>query len=782
MNKNLLSLFVMAVLLLFCYTATKAEPFSDEKYSIHLESRVLIPEQESTAELNDKLTILRDQHVLIQLDHLPSDAEKASLENNGIKLVAHIPYYAWYAKLSAQSILPSSGIRYISAIQPSDKISQHINDDGIAERGVIDENTAGVHVIFFSDVTLQEIQSIITEYGYGENIFGDVWEITLHPERLLEFAKQDCVQWIENVPPEKIAHLSNVRSVIHANEVQISPYNLHGNGYVAAMWDAGIAYAHTDYSSRLTDADGTGSHWHATMVAGAMAGNGSRSYFCGGYSAQWRGIATQADIISYDWDDAVTEHNSAKNTYHADVSQNSWGWDSCQPGHCTEFGDYDSYSRSYDQIVRGDLYSGYITIVTSAGNQGECDYCSGYLPHFPYGTVTGPMGTSKNALSISGTITNNNTFWSESSRGPTDDGRIKPDLSAPACKLYSNMIISTYIDNCYAMACGTSMSSPVVSGAVILMYEQYNEFYSTDPLPSTIRAVLYHTAIDYGNDGPDYQYGYGRIHVKDAIDLIIDDNGQNLKIVEDQLYNSQTDQFQVYVEPGQTELKITVAWDDKAAYGGSGVKLLNNLNLLLISPSSSNYYPWTLDWNSPSSPATTGIDTRNNMEQVYVSNPESGVWTVQVTGSYIPYAPQQYSLIGDFTENTGTIGGNVTDAVTADPIEGALVRALHTAVSDVTNSNGSYTLAGLEAGVYDISFSHDDYESLTENDIEVIVGETTRLYVEMTPISGCYIRRLMLQVIVYSSAAISHIWFLILSAQVILLNGALKRHRPLRRY
>jgi len=281
------------------------------------------------------------------------------------------------------------------------------------------------------------------------------------------------------------------------------------------------------------------------------------------------------------------------------------------------------------------------------------------------------------------------------------------------------------------------MSSPVVSGAVILMYEQYNEFYSTDPLPSTIRAVLYHTAIDYGNDGPDYQYGYGRIHVKDAIDLIIDDNGQNLKIVEDQLYNSQTDQFQVYVEPGQTELKITVAWDDKAAYGGSGVKLLNNLNLLLISPSSSNYYPWTLDWNSPSSPATTGIDTRNNMEQVYVSNPESGVWTVQVTGSYIPYAPQQYSLIGDFTENTGTIGGNVTDAVTADPIEGALVRALHTAVSDITNSNGSYTLAGLEAGVYDISFSHDNYESLTENDIEVIVGETTRLYVEMTPISGC---------------------------------------------
>jgi len=91
MNKNLLSLFVMAVLLLFCYTATKAEPFSDEKYSIHLESRVIIPEQESTAELNDKLTILRDQHVLIQLDHLPSDAEKASIKYHSILMMMELP-------------------------------------------------------------------------------------------------------------------------------------------------------------------------------------------------------------------------------------------------------------------------------------------------------------------------------------------------------------------------------------------------------------------------------------------------------------------------------------------------------------------------------------------------------------------------------------------------------------------------------------------------------------------------------------------------------------------
>lgn len=714
-------------------TITRAQPPVDEKYSIFLESREFVPEQESIAELNAKLESLRGRHVLIQFGYIPSDDEKVSLENGGIKLVDYIPTYAWYAKLTASRIEPSLGIRYITAIETTDKISPHLMKKGIVPRGIIDQNTAKVYVVFFNDVTEQEIESLIAKYGSGENVLIDTWEVTLNPDQLLEFASHDIVQWIENVPPEKIAHLNIVRSRVHANEVQTDPYNLHGNGYVAAMWDAGAAYSHTDYASRLTIGDGSGSHWHATLIAGAMAGNGARSQACGGSPYQWRGIATEAGIISYNWDYPTSEHSSAINTYGADVSQNSWGWDNCTPSYCYRFGDYDSYSRSYDMIARG-LYGDKITIVGSTGNDGTCYICSGDLPNFPYGTVSGPIATSKNALSVSGTHANTDGWWTESSRGPTDDGRIKPDLCSPACKTYDG-IKSTWTNNCYnSEYCGTSFSSPVVSGAAILIYEEYNNFYGEDPLPSTVRGLLYHSAHDLGYTGPDYMYGYGRINVQDAIDIIIEDDGQNFRIIEDQISNYQTDTYQMLVEASQ--LKVTLVWDDKEATAGSGVKLRNNLDLLLISPSQTDHYPWVLNWNSPSSPAITGVDTRNNMEQVVVNSPESGVWTVQVKGTTVPYGPQLYSLIGNFGTYTGSISGVVTDAETSSPVNGVYVLALTTSTHDNTDINGEYLLFGLEQGIYDVFFSHSDYYDTTIYGVTVNSNETTTLDVMLQPLAG----------------------------------------------
>ena len=623
---------------------------ADNKYQIYLESRKFNPGTESPQTLNSKLAELRGRHVLIQLNEIPDDSRKAVLEAGGIKLLAYLPRYAWYARLTAESLDPAFGIRFLSAIEPTDKISPHIIENGIAERGLIDDNTARIYVLFFEDASSAEIDELLSKFGSGQIAFDDVWEVTLNPQQLMEFAASDIVQWIENVSPGKKAFLDIVRGRVHANQVQSSPYNLHGDGYVIAMWDAGAAYSHTDYGSRLTIGDGSGVHYHATLVAGAAVGNGSRSSICGGSSLQWRGMATQADLISYDWTSSTSEHAPAIGTYGADVSQNSWGWDLCNISSCDEFGDYDVTSRTYDRIVRG-LYYDKITVVGSAGNEGECSTCSGSLPDYPYGTVAGPIATSKNALAVSGTQANTDGWWAESSRGPTDDGRLKPDIAAPACKTYDG-ITTTYTTNCYNSGyCGTSFSAPVVSGCAILLYEEYNNYRGTDPLPSTIRALFYHSAVDLGNDGPDYMYGYGRINVQAAADLIIADNGLGGKIIEDQVSGGQVDAYSVFAEEDQSELKVTLAWDDKEASAGAGMKLVNDLDLVLISPSHVNYYPWVLDGDSPSSPATTGIESINNVEQVVVANPEAGEWTAQVTGNTVPYSPQAYSLIGDFGAN-----------------------------------------------------------------------------------------------------------------------------------
>ena len=145
--------------------------------------------------------------------------------------MAYLPRYAWYARLTAESLDPAFGIRFLSAIEPTDKISPHIIENGIAERGLIDDNTARIYVLFFEDASSAEIDELLSKFGSGQIAFDDVWEVTLNPQQITEFAASDIVQWIENVSPGKKAFLDIVRGRVHANQVQSSPYNLHGDGY-----------------------------------------------------------------------------------------------------------------------------------------------------------------------------------------------------------------------------------------------------------------------------------------------------------------------------------------------------------------------------------------------------------------------------------------------------------------------------------------------------------------------------------------------------------------------
>ena len=666
------SFFIFIVILLglsIIAAPARARVTAGDKYWISLENREFEPPAEPIADLAAKAAIMQNWHVLIQFDHIPAEGEKNSLRNEGINLVAYIPNYSWYSYLATSEIRASFGIRTILPIETTDKISPHILEKGIAERGIIDANLAKLTIVFFSDVSEQEIKNLADKYGSATNTFFDTWEFSINPNDLYKLAAEDIVQWIEDIRPDKITHLNYVRYNIGADAVQTGPYNLHGNGYTAAMWDAGSAWTHTDYNSRRTVGDGSSTHEHATLVAGIMLGNGARSQNCGGSAYLWRGIATEANLITYDWTNPMAEHNSAINTYHADISQHAWGWDCCASGYCDNFGDYDSDSRNFDAIGRG-IWGGLITIVASAGNDGECTLCSSELPHYPYGTVSGPVATSKNALSVAGTNANDNSLWSESSRGPTDDGRIKPDISAPACKTFDG-IKSTYTTNCYnSDYCGTSFSSPAVSGSAILMYEEFNNYYGHDPLPSTIRAIFYHTAYNLGSTGPDYTYGYGRIDVQDAVDLIIADSGLGLRIIEDQINTTEVDEYEMNITAGFGPLRATLAWNDREAAAGSGIKLVNNLDLELENPTGTIYYPYILDPDNPGFSPTTGIDNLNNMEQIYVASPAAGTWILRVIGTAVPWDPQTYSLIGHFEpEGYQYLPGDVNMSVGAWPPE-----------------------------------------------------------------------------------------------------------------
>jgi len=613
------------------------------KYEIELANRSFTPAPEL-------ISRAEDSHVVIQFLEIPTSARREELRAAGITLLDYVPNYAWVASVKggALSALDAGEVRAVFGLTPDDKIARTAIDQPIVRAFVYEDVEDPLAVLSaYGDVIQQDRQA------FTLRLSGD----------LRALASEDGVKYVTGPLPEKVENNDDIRDNINADEVQAAPYGLSGLGVTVGMWDNGAAStSHADYASRLTVGDGSSTGTHPTLVCGVMAGDGTRSTVYGGYPYQWRGVATEADIASYSWPDDVSnmndEHSHAISSYDIILSQNSWSWGLCS-SYCEYYGEYDDWSQNYDRIVRGSEGKR-ISVVFSAGNDGDCYACSGDIPDFPYGTIPGPGSTAKNAIVVASNDADTDNLSDFSSMGPTLDGRLKPDVAAPGCKSSAG-ITTTYTSNNYNSSyCGTSFSCPAVSGCVAVLQEDFIDKFGGEAWPSTVKALLIQGAEDRGNPGPDFQFGYGRVNIQNTIDVVRADDGAGDLIKEDTLSPAETWEYYVDVTGGGA-FKVTLAWDDyEADYGVPGKTLVNDLDLELEAPGGATYYPWILDPDNPSWPATTGVDDLNNVEQVEVPSPAPGVWTIRVTASVMPEPNQDFSIVTSF-------GGSGEDPPPAPP-------------------------------------------------------------------------------------------------------------------
>ncbi|MCD4690832.1 S8 family serine peptidase, partial [bacterium] len=625
-------LLSLVVLVAFAATALSASP-----YDIELMSRTFEPT--SVLRSNEE-----DVHVVIQFNDVPTLAEREELASRGITLLDYVPNYAWTASVKAGALetLDGSRVRAVFTLAPDDKISRRA------------QGRSTVRAFVYADVV--DAGDVLARYGTVIEVIGNVYTIELSGD-VRGLAAEDIVKYVDGPLPEKAEANDELGDNIDADEVEVSQYNLRGTGIYAAMWDNGsVSASHDDFAGRLVIADGSGTGSHPTACAGMLAGDGSRSASYGGTPYQWRGVADDCNLASYSWPndipdmDAETSH--AISNYDIVVSSNSWGWGLC-PDYCYYYGTYDDYSQNYDKIVTGSQGKR-LTVVFSAGNDGDCYDCSGELPDFPYGTIPGPGSTAKNTIVVGSNNADNDALSWYSSMGPTLDGRTKPDIVAPGCKSGGGVTTTGTSNNYTSSSCGTSYSCPVISGCVVLTQEDYMDKFGGEAWPSTIKALLLQGAEDLGNTGPDFQFGFGRVHIQNTIDIVRADGGTSDLIKEDSVTTGETWTYAVDVD-GESELKVTLAWDDYfGSYEGSGKRLVNDLDLEIISPSSATYNPWHLDPNNPSNAATTGVDDLNNVEQIIVDSPASGTWTIRVIATLLPEPDQDFSLV----TNVGPGGGD----------------------------------------------------------------------------------------------------------------------------
>ena len=392
----------------------------------------------------------------------------------------------------------------------------------------------------------------------------------------------------------------------------------------------------------------------------------------GGY-LKWRGMAPAVDILSYyvsggcpiyDPDNICLYNNSGQITDMeenfeegikrsedgADIGTASVGaqpakWTKETPpetNYCEYEGNYCAHARAIDAIIynENNAFGKSIPITWAAGNERGYVECG-----TTYNTIS-PTSTAKNAIVVGATNSNDNSMTDFSSWGPTDDGRIKPDVVAPGCEVGNEEgIVSTIPVDTYGIKCGTSMATPVVAGSVALMLEDWRATHPTedDPLPSTIKAILIQTATDLGNTGPDYKHGYGLIDVNEAVGLIEDDTANNNVILESSVQCYGSECFQVYAPYPGTSLKITLVWDDAPGEPGNAKALVNDLDLIVTDVLGRRKYPWVLNPNNPEAGAGKNQDHTNNVEQVVEVG--CGPYGIKVYGYLVLEGPQKYSLV-----------------------------------------------------------------------------------------------------------------------------------------
>jgi subtilisin family serine protease len=610
------------------------------------------------------------RRVLVKLSSIPTDAEKAELAAQGVWLLSYVGDNSYFATLGGHvnttgQLTSGLTIERVGAIELEHKIDPFIARDEIppyalvartgrpsAESGLGSSEAVAVYVTLHRDVDMAEGEALIDFYGGSVvsplySINGFVAEVPR--ENLRALASADQIKWTEVALPQFSTLNDSNRAVTQVEQVN-TMYGLTGAGVHVMVYDGGTANAsHVDFQGllggmRLFVRDSAGLSNHATHTSGTVAGNGSLS------SGQYRGMAPNAIVHSYGFEysgggiflysnpgDLEQDYNQAMNTYNAVISNNSIGTNTAPNGFpCEITGDYGVTSSLIDAVVRGSLGSP-MRIVWSNGNERQTSRCGNQ-----YNTTAPPAG-AKNHLTVGAVNSNDESMTNFSSWGPVDDGRMKPDLVGPGCQSNGDGgVTSTSSSGSYTSMCGTSMSGPTVAGIGALLIQDFKIRFPGQPLfrNSTLRMLLAHTAHDLGNPGPDYQYGYGSVRAKDAIDFMRSKN-----FVEGEVVHGGAWSTSVNIAPGTPRFKATIAWDDFPGEPGVAVALVNNLDLVVIDPNGTRHYPWTLNPASPSANATKDkANTLDNIEQVLVNNPMPGVWTVQVVGTSVPEGPQPFSI------------------------------------------------------------------------------------------------------------------------------------------
>jgi len=649
-------------------------------------------------------------YAIFQLRGPITTADRDALEQTGVTLLEYLPDYAYLVRGSAIQLEAAATLPQVYARVPftiADKLALALLR--ALQRG--QDELGSVRITGWP--------------GDTGTLARDLATMAVEPETaadaslLLALANLESVRWIEPAGRPRLLN-DHARSIMSVDSAW-QDHGLFGSGQVIAIADSGLDTGSTatlspDFAGRLaaSHALATGGHWddnhgHGTHVAGSAVGAGVQSGAEPGqhqYAGSFAGMAPAASLVIQAFEvlsDGSIEgldpdHYTLFQQAYADgarLHSNSWG-DTTGPAEDPEaaFGGYPYGAQRTDQFLwdHPDM-----AIFAAAGNSGvdgtpgvfgfcldgdgvidldsllspataknvitvgagESDRSEGGLGNVPWVLI----GTCFFAAPIAGDPLANNAdgMAAFSSRGPADDGRLKPDLVAPGTNIVSNRshtpgattLWGVHESNAdYVYSGGTSMATPLAAGGGVLVREWLATHGLANPSAAAVKATLLNTTRDtapgqYGTGAtqeipshyPNPVTGWGRadlgfVSAPAPYTLWLDDHTAGITTGQSINY-ADNDSRPLAVVSSAQPLRIMLAWTDPPASLSAAAQLVNDLDLVLVGPDGTTYQ----------GNGVAAGDRTNNVEGIILNNPPLGQYQVQVHAFNVPLASQPYALV-----------------------------------------------------------------------------------------------------------------------------------------
>lgn len=562
---------------------------------------------------------------LIQFAQIPAERDRAAWTAAGLRLVDYLPDNTYFAVIPRDFDLGRLTGKALTVVDVADAFRL---EPGLPALRAAGQSADRLTVSYYAGLDAERVMADLRARGVkieGQRDYAYQLDIAIDPARFNEIIALPYLQFI-GLPPDT----SGLDGYDHRNATGRANYlntgynglNYNGAGVVVGIGEGGTVDNLPDVKGRLTEmvtGEDPSDHKIGVMQNAAGAGSLDPTNRNNAWGATLLSVPTSPDYVGL--------YSSASLRY----TNHSYGSPAPSNG-------YDSTARSHD--LRIAAYPNHL-VIYSSGNSGASTGVAPY-PFATWATITGAYKENKNEFTVGALDPASDVVTSFSSRGPSYDGRIIPQVVVEGIE-------------------GTSDAAPKVTGMMAMLAQVFKDKNGgAEPQSTLLRAIMMNTADEEDDPGPDYKTGYGRPNMRRAYNAI-----NNAQYLSGSISNGGSNTHTLVVPANTTQVRVMLIWPDVAAAVNANPAIVNNLNLLATDPGNTSYNPWVLD-STPTvaaidAPATRGVDNLNTYEQVTVDNPAAGDWTIQVSGASVPQGPQAYFITYEFLSDELTMAFPLKD-------------------------------------------------------------------------------------------------------------------------